>query len=392
MVEQRRRRSMTGYATGGGATSMRVGVMSGAAASGQASVRRQRRRMADNTVDAGAAAPTSSSSAAASPGCAPPSSWRAAGASLDPHEGRPRPRATPATRRAASPRHRRRRQPRRCTAADTIRAGDGLCDEAAVRVLVEEAPRYVRELDRRGARAFDREPTARSRSAREAAHSVRRVLHAARCDGPRDRPRALGARAARCRACACASITRRHRAARRRRAAARRRVLRPSGAPREVDAPGHAARDRRRRAGLQRDDEPGGRHRRRHRARRSAPGARVADLEFVQFHPTALDCARRAAVSDVRGAARRRRAADQRRRRAVHDALPRRRRSRAARLVSRAHRPRSGAHRRPGVPVAAASRPGLRARAVPDHRRDLPRRSGSISRATGFRSARPRTT
>src|SRR5437868_8249932 len=31
-------------------------------------------------------------------------------------------------------------------AADTIRAGDGLCDEAAVRVLVEEGPRFVREL------------------------------------------------------------------------------------------------------------------------------------------------------------------------------------------------------------------------------------------------------
>ena len=28
--------------------------------------------------------------------------------------------------------------------ADTMRAGDGLCDESAVRVLVEEGPRYVR--------------------------------------------------------------------------------------------------------------------------------------------------------------------------------------------------------------------------------------------------------
>src|ERR1044072_9740511 len=31
-------------------------------------------------------------------------------------------------------------------AADTLRAGDGLCDEAAVRVLVESGPAYVREL------------------------------------------------------------------------------------------------------------------------------------------------------------------------------------------------------------------------------------------------------
>src|SRR6476659_5280429 len=31
-------------------------------------------------------------------------------------------------------------------AADTMRAGAGLCDEEAVRVCVEEGPRYVREL------------------------------------------------------------------------------------------------------------------------------------------------------------------------------------------------------------------------------------------------------
>src|SRR6185295_3120939 len=30
--------------------------------------------------------------------------------------------------------------------ADTIRAGDGLCDEDAVRVCVDEGPGYVREL------------------------------------------------------------------------------------------------------------------------------------------------------------------------------------------------------------------------------------------------------
>src|SRR6185295_4245291 len=39
-------------------------------------------------------------------------------------------------------------------AADTIRAGDGLCDEAAVGVLVEQGPQYVRELIDWGAR-FD---------------------------------------------------------------------------------------------------------------------------------------------------------------------------------------------------------------------------------------------
>src|SRR4029078_5083070 len=42
-------------------------------------------------------------------------------------------------------------------AADTIRAGDGLCDEEAVGVCVGEGPRYVRELMEGGA-GFDRDP------------------------------------------------------------------------------------------------------------------------------------------------------------------------------------------------------------------------------------------
>ena len=62
-------------------------------------------------------------------------------------------------------------------AADTIRAGDGLCDEAAVRVLVEQGPPYVTELIEWGTR-FDRDADGRLSRGREAAHSVRRVLHA----------------------------------------------------------------------------------------------------------------------------------------------------------------------------------------------------------------------
>ena len=59
---------------------------------------------------------------------------------------------------------------------DTLRAGDGLCDPAAVRVLVEEGPRYIMELIEWGTQ-FDR---AGSKLAftREAAHSRSRVLHA----------------------------------------------------------------------------------------------------------------------------------------------------------------------------------------------------------------------
>jgi L-aspartate oxidase len=62
-------------------------------------------------------------------------------------------------------------------AQDTIAAGDGLCDERAVRVLVEEGPAYVRELMDWGA-AFDRDPDGQPALAIEGAHSARRVLHA----------------------------------------------------------------------------------------------------------------------------------------------------------------------------------------------------------------------
>jgi L-aspartate oxidase len=62
-------------------------------------------------------------------------------------------------------------------AADTLAAGDGLCDEGAVRVLVEDGPRYVRELMAWGAR-FDRDASGEPALAIEGAHSVRRVLHA----------------------------------------------------------------------------------------------------------------------------------------------------------------------------------------------------------------------
>ncbi len=59
---------------------------------------------------------------------------------------------------------------------DTIAAGDGLCDAGAVRTLVEEAPRAIEELIGWGAE-FDREG-ARLLFAREGAHSRSRVLHA----------------------------------------------------------------------------------------------------------------------------------------------------------------------------------------------------------------------
>lgn len=60
--------------------------------------------------------------------------------------------------------------------SDTIRAGDGLCREEAVKVLVEEGPDRIRELIQWGAE-FDKRGTKLDFTL-EAAHSRRRVLHA----------------------------------------------------------------------------------------------------------------------------------------------------------------------------------------------------------------------
>jgi len=59
---------------------------------------------------------------------------------------------------------------------DTLAAGAGLCDERAVEVLVEDGRRYIRELIEWGAE-FDREG-GRLLFTREAAHSRPRILHA----------------------------------------------------------------------------------------------------------------------------------------------------------------------------------------------------------------------
>ncbi len=60
--------------------------------------------------------------------------------------------------------------------ADTLYAGDGLCDRAAVRTLVEEGPAAIEQLMEWGTE-FDREGK-RLAFTREAAHSRNRILHA----------------------------------------------------------------------------------------------------------------------------------------------------------------------------------------------------------------------
>ncbi|MEI2697281.1 MAG: FAD-binding protein [Microthrixaceae bacterium] len=61
--------------------------------------------------------------------------------------------------------------------ADTLAAGAGLCDVDAVRVLVDEGPRRVEELIAMGAE-FDRDERGNLELAREGGHSVPRVVHA----------------------------------------------------------------------------------------------------------------------------------------------------------------------------------------------------------------------
>jgi L-aspartate oxidase len=60
---------------------------------------------------------------------------------------------------------------------DTLAAGAALCDAAAVEVLVEEGPARVRELQTAGAE-FDLDPNGQLKLGREAAHSTNRIVHA----------------------------------------------------------------------------------------------------------------------------------------------------------------------------------------------------------------------
>ena len=60
---------------------------------------------------------------------------------------------------------------------DTLAAGAALCDRAAVEVLVEEGPARVRELAVAGA-DFDLDPKGKFKLGKEAAHSRHRIVHA----------------------------------------------------------------------------------------------------------------------------------------------------------------------------------------------------------------------
>ena len=170
-------------------------------------------------------------------------------------------------------------------AADTIRAGDGLCDEQAVHVLVEQGPRYVTELLDWGAR-FERDANGRPALGREAAHSVRRVLHAGDATG-REIGRTLWKRVS-----DLASVETIHHALVTELLVDRGRVagvafFDQSGARKELRADatllatggaGQVFRETTNPAVATGDGISLAYH----------AGARVVDFEFVQFHPTAL--------------------------------------------------------------------------------------------------------
>ena len=174
-------------------------------------------------------------------------------------------------------------------ARDTMEAGDGLCRREAVDVLVHDGPRYVRELLDWGA-AFDRDARARRRSdarprtacAACCTRAMRPAAKSAACCGRGRRSRrasrvldvamVLGAARA---TTACAPAPRSSIAPARCTRSSRRRTLLATGGAgqvfRETTNPAVATGD-----GM---------------AMAFEAGARVADLEFVQFHPTVLSVA-----------------------------------------------------------------------------------------------------
>ncbi len=59
---------------------------------------------------------------------------------------------------------------------DTLIAGDGLCDEEVVKIVVEEGPERLREIVDMGVR-FDKDPDGEYQLGVEGAHSAKRILH-----------------------------------------------------------------------------------------------------------------------------------------------------------------------------------------------------------------------
>jgi L-aspartate oxidase len=170
--------------------------------------------------------------------------------------------------------------------ADTLAAGDGLCNEATVRRVVASAPKAIEDLVRLGV-AFDRDRDRKLRLGLEAAHSRRRIVHAAGDATGRELVRAL---AAAVRQTPSITILEGMEA---------RRLLVEDGAIAGVLAAGSTgvvALSTKRLVlatggvgGLFRDTTNPLASFGQGLALAARAGAELADLEFVQFHPTALD-------------------------------------------------------------------------------------------------------
>ncbi|HLL70177.1 MAG TPA: L-aspartate oxidase [Pyrinomonadaceae bacterium] len=170
---------------------------------------------------------------------------------------------------------------------DTLAAGAGLCDERAVRVLVEDGRRYMRELIAWGTE-FDREGGTLLFT-QEAAHSRRRILHAGGDATGHEIVRALLARA---RADERIEFLAH---------AATEELILEDGVCRGVrylDPLVRASRSLRARAVVLASGGAGALYLHTTNpqvatgdgmAMAYAAGAEVADMEFVQFHPTALN-------------------------------------------------------------------------------------------------------
>jgi L-aspartate oxidase len=170
--------------------------------------------------------------------------------------------------------------------ADTLAAGAGLCDVGAVRVLVDEGPGRVNELIALGA-AFDRNANGDLALAREGGHSHPRVVHAGGAATGREVERALVVAVRRTAAAVyerwfacdlvvehgrCVGVTAQPAGSQAPVEIRARHVLVATGGAGQLFAvttnPAEATGD-----GI---------------AMALRAGAAVADLEFVQFHPTAL--------------------------------------------------------------------------------------------------------
>jgi len=168
---------------------------------------------------------------------------------------------------------------------DTLKAGDGLCNEEAARVLVEEGPSRIEELIEWGTE-FDRAGT-KIAFTREGAHSRSRVLHAHGDSTGREIARALSLKAAAMKPIAFHEFEFTTDLLLRNGRVAGVRVLDRSGQSHEIHASavllatgglGQVYSDTTNPAVATGDGVAMA-----HRA-----GAEISDMEFVQFHPTAL--------------------------------------------------------------------------------------------------------